>query len=511
VRLNLAALKRWRNVDATRIGRQAMKNGTSKSAQIRARLNHPIIDSDAHIAEFEPAFFDFLKATAGGAMVERFKSLADSPMVFRWYRLTPEQRRELRAPRPIWWGHPSGQTLDRATSSLPRLHHQRLDEMGLDFAIVYPSFGMFMLHVGDDEMRRALCRAYNDMHAQLFSEHADRMTPAAMIPMHTPDEAIAELEHAARDLRLKVILMPAFARRRLAAQSAPGFWIDNFCLDSEFDYDPVWAKCQELKLAPTFHSPSAGFGFRGSISNFVYNHIGHFAASAESICKALFLGGVPHRYPQLRFAFMEGGAAWAAALLSDLIGHWEKRNREAMRNFAPDKLDWPLLRKLFVEYGAEYGEAALARVGEDKSYLLWGSPEDPEHLDEFARCGIRGKQDIVEQFSRSFFFGCEGDDRLTAIAFDTRKNPMGTRLGALYSSDAGHFDLPDMRRAAEEAFELVEDGLITEADFRDFVFTNPVRAKAGLNPDFFKATRVEQDVARLLSQKHQTARPSERR
>src|SRR6202011_2517465 len=102
-------------------------------------------------------------------------------------------------------------------------------------------------------------------------------------------------------------------------------------------------------------SPTSGIGFRASISNFVYNHIGHFAASAESICKALFLGGVTRRFPQLRFAFMEGGVAWAAALLSDLIGHWEKRNREVMKNFAPDKLDWNLMRKLFLEYGSEYG------------------------------------------------------------------------------------------------------------------------------------------------------------
>jgi len=30
----------------------------SKSAAVRARLNHPIIDSDGHTAEFEPALFD---------------------------------------------------------------------------------------------------------------------------------------------------------------------------------------------------------------------------------------------------------------------------------------------------------------------------------------------------------------------------------------------------------------------------------------------------------------------
>ena len=46
------------------------------------------------------------------------------------------------------------------------------------------------LHVGDDEMRRALCSTYNDMHAQLFREYSDRMTPPAMMPLHTPGAAI---------------------------------------------------------------------------------------------------------------------------------------------------------------------------------------------------------------------------------------------------------------------------------------------------------------------------------
>ena len=477
-----------------------MKNGTTRSAEIRSRLKHPIIDSDGHVAEFEPAFFDFLKATAGPHMVDRFKALADSPYFFRWYRLSPQQRLDVRAPRMQWWVHPTGQTLDRATSSLPKLLHQRLDEMGLDFTIIYPSMGMFMLHLGDDEMRPALCRAYNDMHAQLFREYGDRMTPAAMIPMHTPGEAIAELEHVVRDLNLKTILMPSFVRRPFADKSVRGFWFDNMCIDSAYDYDPVWAKCLELKVAPTFHSPSGGVGFRTSVSNFVYNHIGHFAASAESICKALFLGGVTRRFPQLRFAFMEGGVAWAASLYSDLIGHWEKRNAEAMKNLAPEKLDLPLMRKLFGEYGSAYGQAAVARLGEERSHLLWGAPEDPAMLDEFDRCGIKSKQDIRELFASKFFFGCEGDDKLTSLAFDTKKNPMGTKLSALYSSDIGHFDLPDMRDAAKEAYELVDDGLINDDDFRDFVFTNPVHAKADVNPDFFKGTRVEGDVARLLAQ-----------
>ena len=37
------------------------------------------------------------------------------------------------------------------------------------------------------------------------------------------------------------------------------------------------------------------------------------------------------RFPDLNFAFLEGGVAWAAALYADLIGHWEKRNLAALR------------------------------------------------------------------------------------------------------------------------------------------------------------------------------------
>ena len=57
-----------------------------------------------------------------------------------------------------------------------------------------------------------------------------------------------------------------------------------------------------------------------------------------------------------------------------------------------------------------------------------------------------------------------------------------------------------MRDAAAEAWELVEDGIISEEDFREFVFVNPVKLKTDMNPDFFKATVVEAEVEKLLAE-----------
>jgi hypothetical protein len=52
----------------------------------------------------------------------------------------------------------------------------------------------------------------------------------------------------------------------------------------------------------------------------------------------------------------------------------------------------------------------------------------------------------------------------------------------------------------EEAYELVEEGKITEEDFRDFVFVHPAKLWTDMNPDFFKGTVVESQVNRLLAE-----------
>jgi len=54
---------------------------------------------------------------------------------------------------------------------------------------------------------------------------------------------------------------------------------------------------------------------------------------------------------------------------------------------------------------------------------------------------------------------------------------------------------------------MVEDGLATEADFRSFTFTNPVTLHAGMNPNFFKGTVVEDAVDKLLVEQRMSASP----
>jgi hypothetical protein len=44
---------------------------------------------------------------------------------------------------------------------------------------------------------------------------------------------------------------------------------------------------------------------------------------------------------------------------------------------------------------------------------------------------------------------------------------------------------------------MVEHGLITADNFRDFTFTNVVRLYTDMNPDFFSGTVIEADAEKV--------------
>jgi hypothetical protein len=71
---------------------------------------------------------------------------------------------------------------------MPKLLYESLDEIGTDFAVIDPTAGLGLPRIKDDETRRAVIRGYNIVPADYFRDFSDRMTPAAIIPMHTPEE-----------------------------------------------------------------------------------------------------------------------------------------------------------------------------------------------------------------------------------------------------------------------------------------------------------------------------------
>jgi predicted TIM-barrel fold metal-dependent hydrolase len=481
----------------------------SRAARIRSSLDHPIVDGDGHFVEVWPLahaeIVDYVEEEAGREMRDRFLQghalPFDTSSALRTVAGDPDRWQSM----PSWWGWPTENTLDRATSYLPKLLHDRLDEFGIDLTILYPSMSLAFLDLSDAELAPVVCRAVNRMHARIFEPYSDRIVVGALIPMNTPTGAVETLNHAV-DLGLKAGAISGYVRRPIAkierehGQLDPAVErYDVYGMDSAFDYDPFWQRCCELQFAPISHSGVQFHHIARSPSSYVYNHVGGLSRGHEALCKALFLGGVTHRFPELRVGFLEGGVAWACSLYADLIGHWEKRNAMAIGRLDPDRLDVPALMKYFASYG---GEEVVREEGRIRSHFEEPAAR-PERLDEFDAVGLSSAEEIRDRFIPNFYFGCEADDPLVPWAFSSQVNPMGAKLRAMLGSDISHWDVVDMTDPIAEAYEIVERGSLSESDFRAFAFENAVQLHAGMNPDFFVGTVVE-DAAKVLLEEQGT-------
>jgi hypothetical protein len=485
-----------------------------------------VIDTDVHTNDYTPAVEDYVAQYGGSRLVDELRK-ASVERIERgnagngksWYEQTPSERQYFRSIRAPWWARVTKNTHDVATYHLPELFYERQAEQGSDYSVLFPNNVLAPLAVKDRDSRAALQRAINHYHADLFRPYADRLTPVAGIPLNTPEEGIAELEFAVKQLGLKAINISGSVRRpiRALADKFPASqypelqkyisYHDFYGLDSEHDYDPFWAKVVELGVPVLTHYGSQGWTGRSSISSYMNNHVGHFADGSEAFAKALFFGGVTRRFPGLRVGLLEGGADWGARVYIHLVDRWEKRGRAGLENYDPAQTDRALLTELFERHGKELTRGRSIE-GEDlirdtlgAHYTKGAAQPRPEELDDFAAAGIESVEDIKKRWVDSFFFGSESDDRTVAHAFNAKANPLGVKVNAIYSSDVGHWDVPDLREVLAESHALVDQGAITEADFKAWVFDNPYKFYTEANPSFFKGTAVEAKLKAHVGQR----------
>ncbi|OKH46229.1 amidohydrolase [Calothrix sp. HK-06] len=495
---------------------------TSRSAAIKATLDYPVIDTDVHTNDFTPALEDYIANYGGAKLVDELRKAESSRLNSKsegkdWYQQTPEERQYNRTVRSPWWARVTRNTLDLATYTLPELFYERQAEQGSDYSVLFPNNVLAPTGAKLQENRQALQRAINHYHADLYRPYSDRLTPVAGIQMHTPQEAIEELEFAVNTLGLKVINIPGGVKRpvkaiadKYPADQFPGiskyaYYMDFYGIDSEYDYDPFWAKVVELGVPVTTHYGSQGWTGRSSISNYMNNHIGHFADGSQAFAKALFFGGVTKRFPQLRVAMLEGGADWGAHVYIHLVDRFSKRSLKGLQNYNPELTNADELFELFERYGKEITKGhSLSKEELTKSVLgssFTRHSRQPvgSELEDFGAAGIETIEDIRDRWVNNFFFGSESDDRTIAAAFNDKANPLNVKINAIYSSDVGHWDVPDLTAPLAESWDLVKEGVISEADFKSYVFANPYKFYTEANPNFFKGTAIESKVSNVES------------
>ncbi|MFP8871358.1 MAG: amidohydrolase, partial [Myxococcota bacterium] len=266
-----------------------MSTPEQTASEIRGSLDHPVVDADGHIVEYWPELDRYMKAEGIDAGIAAFMQSANFDGSPPWQRMSPEDRERKRAFRSPWWGFPND-ARDLASASAPALLHSRLDELGIDLAICYPSIGLNFSAQRDETLRRKAARAYNRYVHDQFEGLGDRLIPVAVIPTNDPNEAIDEIDFATEELGLRAVVLGSFAARRFEDGNENAFWIDGLGLDSIHDYDPLWQRLVDKGLLASFHSGSMGWSGRRSTTNFSYNHMGNFAGANEATAKSMFFG-----------------------------------------------------------------------------------------------------------------------------------------------------------------------------------------------------------------------------
>ena len=113
----------------------------SRSAAIKASLQHPVIDTDVHVNDYAPVLEDYIQHYGGNQLVDALRKALGGRFVTRngggkdWYQQTPAERQYHRTLRAPWWARVTRNTYDLATYTLPALLYERLAEQGSDYSV----------------------------------------------------------------------------------------------------------------------------------------------------------------------------------------------------------------------------------------------------------------------------------------------------------------------------------------------------------------------------------------
>ena len=270
-----------------------------------------------------------------------------------------------------------------------------LDKEGIDVQYLYPSF---LLHINswqDGVLGNGVCHAYNIWLAKVCAQAPDRLKGVGVVCLRDP-------EGATREVKL-------IKELGLAAMMINGI-VGSKSLDDPH-HEPFFAEADRLRLPIAVH-----FSFDLSTTRELFAHLFPFrvlggifpimAGFTSVICCGLL-----ERYPNLRFAFLEGGCNWVASYLERMEDHFENPRYNARQLISRPPSEYLNSGRIF--FGCEGNETSLPRIVQDigAEKLLFSS--DYPHADrtegtarflkERSDLSDSAKKKILEENAKQFY------------------------------------------------------------------------------------------------------------
>jgi predicted TIM-barrel fold metal-dependent hydrolase len=183
-----------------------------------------------------------------------------------------------------------------------------MDQVGIDYAVLFPTAGQRIGRIVDRDYAVGAARAYNDWLAETYLRRDPRFKGIALLPMHDADAALAELQHAYSKLGMCGVLFPATGvHLNLGAKP---YW-------------PVYAEAARLGCPVVVHGGGHwDLGMDTMNVSTGANAIGHPMSLAIALAE-MVLNNLFDRYTALRVAYLEGGPLWFLMALERLSRSYE--------------------------------------------------------------------------------------------------------------------------------------------------------------------------------------------
>jgi aminocarboxymuconate-semialdehyde decarboxylase len=165
-----------------------------------------------------------------------------------------------------------------------------MDRQRVDMQVL--SLTQPMVYWARGELASELSAAFNDAVNDAHRAHPQRIVGLAMLPMHEPERALAELERVRALPGIRGVYMaPTIAGREL----------------SDAMFYPLYERIETLEL-PVFLHPVKGFGSDRLTQYYFHNAIGYPFETAVAAAQLIF-GGVLDAFPRLEVCLPHAGGA----------------------------------------------------------------------------------------------------------------------------------------------------------------------------------------------------------
>lgn len=191
-----------------------------------------------------------------------------------------------------------------------------IERSGIDACVLFPNFGLVWerMLAADPDARRANARAYNRWMVGALDGGGGRLHGVAHLVLDDPAWAVEELHRLHADgVRLAMVAPAPVGDLPLSDQA----------------FDPVWAACCDLGIAPVFHvagfeSPLHPAWHAGDPEpgDQLMDSVFLWVAPAVALANMILFGTL-QRFPTLRIGVVELSAGWVPGFLLNLDGAFD--------------------------------------------------------------------------------------------------------------------------------------------------------------------------------------------